>query len=444
MGKPERKENMKKLALLLSVVLTMSCVFTACGQKTDTQTAGAGDVATESSSETDKKTETKASEEEVTISLLSWNNEEQMGQYIEGFESENPGIKVDLQFIPPVQQYVDKFMVLAAANQMTDMFYTAAENKQDVIERGLAEDLSDMEIFQRIDENTSSTYGDNGKIYAYSPDAWVGGIFYNKDLFVKAGIEGEPTTWDEFLTCCEKLKAIGVEPYLDAADGVHNLPQDLYQSMVISQNPKADDEINKGVATFQDYYTEPFSVWYKDMVETGLYSQISLGLNADQVVDMFVTGEVAMMHGGPWNISTFEEKNPDLQFDIFPLADNKGNAVLAGALNVGLSISTSSPNKEACRKFIEFMSQDENIVKWQKTTGNVIVVEGIDYNIDTVINKFKQDAVEGNFYLPQIAWKNSAGIYKEVLAGLQDTITGADTIENIPVRLDEKMKELSE
>lgn len=116
---------------------------------------------------------------------------------------------------------------------------------------------------------------------------------------------------------------------------------------------------------------------------------------------------------------------------------------MPGALNVGLSISATSSHKEACRAFLEFMQREENIVKWQKVSNNAIIVEGIDYSMDTVFEKVKEDAVDGNFYLPQIVWNNSSAIYKEFLTGIQDTITGADTIENIPVRLDKKQEELS-
>ena len=382
--------------------------------------------------------------EKVTISLLSWNTDEILGEFIAGFEQENPNIKIDLQYVPPVQQYVDKFSVLAASGQMTDMFYIAAENKQEVISKGVAEDISDMEIFSRIDPATSATYGKDGKIYGYSPDAWIGGIFYNKDLFEQAGIEKEPETWQDFVDCAAKLKAIGVEPYLDDADNVHNLAQDLYQCSVISQEPDADVQINEGKATFQEKYTEPLKLWYNDMIASGLYSQMALGLNSDQVIDMFANGEVAMMHGGPWNIAMIEQKNPELNYDIFGLSDNSGNRVLPGAVNVGLSVSTTSEHKDACRAFIEYMARDENIVKWQKVTNNAIIVEGIDYTMGTVFEKFKGDAVSGSFYLPQIVWNNSSGIYKEFLSGIQDTITGADTIENIPVRLDEKQAELSQ
>ena len=432
---------MKKGAALLAGVLAAAAVLSGCGgQGNNGSTTSADSAAAESTTEGNAK----ASGEKVTISLLSWNTDEILGEFIAGFEQENPNIKIDLQYVPPVQQYVDKFSVLAASGQMTDMFYIAAENKQEVISKGVAEDISDMEIFSRIDPATSATYGKDGKIYGYSPDAWIGGIFYNKDLFEQAGIEKEPETWQDFVDCAAKLKAIGVEPYLDDADNVHNLAQDLYQCSVISQEPDADVQINEGKATFQEKYTEPLKLWYNDMIASGLYSQMALGLNSDQVIDMFANGEVAMMHGGPWNIAMIEQKNPELNYDIFGLSDNSGNRVLPGAVNVGLSVSTTSEHKDACRAFIEYMARDENIVKWQKVTNNAIIVEGIDYTMGTVFEKFKEDAVSGSFYLPQIVWNNSSGIHKEFLSGIQDTITGADTIENIPVRLDEKQAELSQ
>ena len=128
----------------------------------------------------------------------------------------------------------------------------------------------------------------------------------------------------------------------------------------------------------------------------------------------------------------------------FPLSDKDGNVVLTGALNAGLSISSTSEHKEECKKFIEFMAEDENLVKWQETSGNAIVVEGIDYELDPVLDKYKDYVVDGAFYYTQVEWKNSAGIFKEMIAAVQDVIAGADTIENVPKRLDEKNKELDE
>lgn len=46
----------------------------------------------------------------------------------------------------------------------------------------------------------------------------IGGVFYNKDAFDKAGITTTPTTWAEFLDVCAKLKAANIAPLaLDSA-----------------------------------------------------------------------------------------------------------------------------------------------------------------------------------------------------------------------------------
>lgn len=430
----------KKISVLLSCMMAASSILSGCGASKEPAVSSSN---TPAAQENASDTTVKKNSEEVTLTLLSWNNEQLMGAIIKDFEAANSGIKIDLQFVPPVQQYVDKFMVLAASNQMTDMFYTCAENKDEIISKGLAEDLSSMEIFKRIPANTSATYGNEGKIYAFSPDAWVGGIFYNKELFEKAGITEAPKTWADFIKALEKTKALGIEPLVSGSEQVHEIAQDLYCSEVIAKDPQTDLKINKGETTFSKEYTDSFARWYNDIYKTGLFSQVSLGLNADQAVDMFVTGQAAMYHGGPWNIATFVEKNPNLKFDIFPVPAEDGKTILTGALSPGLSISTSSKHKEACQKFLDFVSHDEQITKWQKLTGNVLVVDGINYEMDSVINQFKDKAVAGEFYLPQIVWKNSAAIYKEMLIGVQDAMTGGDTIENIPVRMDKKMEELS-
>jgi raffinose/stachyose/melibiose transport system substrate-binding protein len=379
-----------------------------------------------------------------TITLMSWYNEAQFTQFIQGFEQETD-VEIDLQYVPPVQQYVDKFMVLAASNQIPDIFFICAENKQDVIGRSLAEDLSSMPIFRRIPTNVSARYGKDGKIFGYTPEAWIGGIFYNKDIFRTANISKVPVTWPEFIDACQKIKNIGIEPIISPADSVHALPQSLYSSMVISQDPANDQKINRGETTFTATYTRPLQIWYNELYKPGLFGQISLGLNHDQVIDMFVTGRCAMFGGGPWHIAVIKGGNPGLNYGILSIGDGNGNKILGGASNVGLSIAAASSKKDIAFKFLDYMSRDENIKKWQKdVTGMTLTVSGIDYEVGNVFDQFKEEAVRGNFYLPQMEWDNSAAIYKEFLLGIQDVMVGADTIENVPRRLDAKMKELRE
>jgi len=80
-------------------------------------------------------------------------------------------------------------------------------------QRGLLADLSPdwskngwSQQYASVKE--ASTY--QGKQYAAPLGYDAYGFFYRKDLFDKAGIKGEPKTWDEFLDACKKLKASGV------------------------------------------------------------------------------------------------------------------------------------------------------------------------------------------------------------------------------------------
>jgi raffinose/stachyose/melibiose transport system substrate-binding protein len=55
-------------------------------------------------------------------------------------------------------------------------------------------------------------YQVDGKQYGVPYNLGVVGVWYNKKLFKKAGIDAPPTTWDEFLSDVQKLKTSGVTP----------------------------------------------------------------------------------------------------------------------------------------------------------------------------------------------------------------------------------------
>ena len=52
----------------------------------------------------------------------------------------------------------------------------------------------------------------DGAYYAIPWDYSSKEVVYNKNVFEQAGITELPTTWDEFLDVCQKIKDIGVTP----------------------------------------------------------------------------------------------------------------------------------------------------------------------------------------------------------------------------------------
>ena len=63
-----------------------------------------------------------------------------------------------------------------------------------------------------IEPGAASLYQIDGKQYGLPYSLGVVGLWYNKDLFAKAGITDAPATWDDFLAAVTKLKAAGIAP----------------------------------------------------------------------------------------------------------------------------------------------------------------------------------------------------------------------------------------
>src|SRR5262249_21669421 len=56
-------------------------------------------------------------------------------------------------------------------------------------------------------------YKFDGKNYGVAYDWGAVGMWYNKDLFAKAGITDTPKTWDDLISVVKKLQAAGITPF---------------------------------------------------------------------------------------------------------------------------------------------------------------------------------------------------------------------------------------
>lgn len=383
------------------------------------------------------------SQDKQTVTMLSWYNEQKLGPLKEGFEKAYPQYKLDIQYVPPVQQYIEKFMILFSSGEPTDLFFIAAENKEDVIKKELAEDISSMPIMNKIDKNVSKLWGDGDKVYGLALDAWVGGIYYNEDILSELGVQ-PPKNWDEFISISKKLKEKGIEPIVFDKEKIQELPQSLFTTDVIYNNRSAEYGINKGTSSFNELYLDSFKTWENDFVKTGLFSKTSLSLSDDQAINMFSTGKSAFYFGGPWSINTIKEKNANMKFTLMPLLGKTGNRIMTGAPNVGIAASKEGKNKEGAKAFLDYMSTDEAIKTYQEATGMILLVDGIDYKLDPILEPYKKMALSGDFYLSAMVWDNSAAISKVMLKGTQDIVAGSGTTEELVETLDAKMKELNQ
>ena len=246
----------KLVATAMSLSLALS-VLSACGSeeaKTKTgDTEGVEDPVEKDGEEASKGEDVeKGGDLSGTITILSWYNETNSQPLLDGFKELYPDINVELQYSPPVADYVEKLSTMLYSGAGPDIFCMAPENREELIEGNYCEELSNESYMSdgTIPDSVKETYGADGKSYSLAVDCWVGGIFYNMDLFEQANISEFPTTWDGLLDACQKLQEAGIIPIMDnMQDAAANFTAPLYGSEVKAKNPTIAEEIFAGEKT---------------------------------------------------------------------------------------------------------------------------------------------------------------------------------------------------
>ena len=384
----------------------------------------------------------KGSSSDETVTLLSWYTEAQMSDVKAGFEKENPGYELEVQYVPPTEQYVQKLTLLMNGNEPTDLFFMCPEVREDVEATDFAEDLSKLPIMDKLSDSAKRTLGINGKVYGLSLDSWASFFFYNKEVFDKAGIKETPTTWDELVEDMKKIKKIGVEPMTAQSEDAGRLCLGLFASNEASKDPEVEAGLADGSKKFSDLYKESMDAWYNDVVKPGYLGQSCLSLTNDQQEEMFINGQAGMMIGGPWSIPDFEAKNPDAEYGTFAIPGFNGETMLQGAANVGIGIAKDGKNKEGAQKFMDYLCSDEGIRCWSDTFGNFMNVSGFDYTVDPCLEGFKDDVAEGKIYWQTVEWPSSSSVLNSYIAACQNVISGVSTPKEALDSIDEKFDEI--
>ena len=423
---------MKKwLAVNLIIVLAITFVLSGCsGNKTETGTEG----------------DSQGAAKKVKLSILSWNNEKEMKPVIEGFTKKYPNITFDFQNAPPVKDYIAKLQTMLLSDTATDIFIMAAENRNEIIDGGYALDLTNEPFMSTMVDGNKPMLSKDGKTYAFTQTGWAGGLFYNKELFAKAGVEGVPQTWEQFIDAALKLKAAGIIPYYDNMQDVTTIHSGLFGNLTLAANPDFDAKLFEGKASFSEGWTEVFRIWKRDLIDNKILTPDMIGLTGDQIVNEFAIGKVAMFPGGPWNINTLRETNPDLDFGMMaiPGPNEAGGNYFAGAPGVGFAINSKTKYKEEALLFLQYLASPEGLKAFETGTGAMITANGYESTVDPVMESaYKDGLMKSRIYLPMVSWaRHQEALRSQFVVSIQDLSFGKITPEQATEALDKKLKEM--
>lgn len=306
---------------------------------------------------------------DVTLTYGVWSQDETMQALVDAFETENPGITVDLQ-VNPWTEYWTKLQVGAQGGTAPDAFWMLGDRFQVYAANDQLLPLGDAIEDAGVDlgvypEALVDLFTYDDELYGLPKDFDTVGLWYNKTLFDAAGV-AYPTdqwTWDDVSAAAAQLT--------DPAAGVYGIaaPLNRQEGFYNTVAQAGGHIIDDGKSGYDDPKTQEGLRFWTDLQKAGVSPTLEQFADTEAVAQ-FENGSVAMYYGGSFYAQRFYE-NADLRaaVDVTVLPQGAERAtVINGIQNVGFA-GTKHP--EELKKFLLFLGGKE-AAEIQAATGAVI------------------------------------------------------------------------
>ncbi len=302
---------------------------------------------------------------------------------VEQFNQDNSGsIRIEVEPNPDYDGYRDKINTSIAAGQVPDLFVfnpdpTSFQYYQSDILFDFTEALSGPWGGDFV-EGTIADATKNGRTKSVPYEIAITPIWYNSDLFRKAGIARFPATLEEFEEACEKLLAIGIAPTSQMTGGSNAWTSMLWYSHIMASlgGPTVwENRLGDG----NDLY-EKAAGYLKIMYEK-YTTDDAVGADAGVSGGHYMAGRTAMFINGPWYIGRIRNEAPAVHAatKLAPAPAVPGG-VHGGQIGFPLSNLAAANTKETARRdavlaFMKWMTKPENVKTVSLDAGSLFAVK---------------------------------------------------------------------
>lgn len=357
---------------ILAILMILSLTLAGCGS-TPQESPKVNQQTAQENTKTNQPAVQDAAKANEKVSLDFWirdtrpSNLKAMDEIIKNFVAKNPNITINV-VQTPWSSAEQKVTTAIASNSLPDL---SQLNQTGAADYGAKDILLNLdEKFKNFD--TSNITGlslkqamYNGIHYAVPWFAGSNVMFYNKTLFVEAGIvdaKGEakpPVTWDEFIKDAKLLtkanqwgfvergtmdNVIPIREFMLAAGDGLMIDSD-HGNKVVIDTPKNLVGLQFYLDLYQKYKVVPPD---------------TLSIDGSAEEQAFLSGKVAMMFNGPWDLGTMYDSKIKWGVALEPKSEK--NACHIGGCPVGIFKSTKHPDE--AWKFATFLLEDESQRIW--------------------------------------------------------------------------------
>lgn len=317
------------------------------------------------------------STEKVQLTYAMWGSETEAAntqKTIDRFNASQD--RIEVKCIPvPWETYMEKLNTMAIAGELPDCAIMSEAGVIQWAQQGMLVDLADMYKEGEAKPLDALGFTYDGKVVAYSTAFEDLILFYNKDMFDKAGLDYPPTdadeawTWDEFVDVAKQLtldkngnnaasEDFDKDNIVQYGCMVENLTWQLevwclsngsgfYSadgSEVIINDPAAIEALQRIADLYLVHHVAP----------------LSSGLTDDGVARSLIAGTCAMTTNGLWNIGTClsAARDEGLNYGVAVLPYMKEKVTInTGGPNV---VFAQTKHPQEAMEFLKWYALEEN------------------------------------------------------------------------------------
>jgi len=427
--------KMKKLLSIFLVLLMVTTLIIGCKAVDDKAANDQENNATNDEKDVDDtKTDGtmnqgETSDEVITLRFLGYNSESSRATYLKFLDEQLPNIKIQYEFVETAN-FSNVLNAQLSAQSGPDIIEGGSDTKL-LAKAGYLYDLSNEDFVNLYSESGTGTYTVDGKLYATPLQSWFLGIMYNKTIFAENSLN-VPTSIDEFYELSNALNDKGIKPMaIGGNDGDTLAKHFMGMALNYFYNTDAgkgfDDSFNNGEAKISENWGIPATQYEK--FSKIMYEEKILGISAAEALDQFAKGEAAMLTTGPWDVNAIKEKNPTLEFGMFPFQGEAGTpGYLIGGTGSGLAVNADSEHIAEVLEVLKLTATPEAQAALIKDNTGSSYLAGVEVKMDAIYDDCQGAFKVGNVYAPWVNWMTGNPTFQGLSKSLQEVLIGSKTM----------------
>lgn len=363
--------------------------------------------------------------------------------FIEGFEAENPNVKVDWLQVPgvPNEQHTLYVTKMASQDNQPDVLALDVIWPGEFIANGWAEPLDqymDTAVFDQYLDGMMNAVTLDGKHYGVPLYTNAIHFFYRKDLLDKYGYE-VPQTWEELIATAQDITAKEQNPDLNGYISMWAQIEGLFMNYLQfmwgaggsffdgNGNPTIDTPAaNKALQTMVD------------MVDEGVAPNSILTYKPNDAMALFRQGRAVFMvvQDFVWPMLNADDSPVKGKVGMTRVPYFEGNSDADTVCMGGwiLTINPYSENKAAAAEFIKYITNEENAFKMAVETGSMPARKDMQSNEELfeeypIAEQLYADFAVGDVRPSAAAGKNYPELSHIMQAEIHAALTGQKSVD---------------